>query len=134
MALRSVVETGSGFVQKPPELVAVDGKLTPVSINELNRYLIKLTERVNGGLLLGDGTVSGRAGNLSGQFLQVTFTTADTTTTIPHGLNRIPIGYLVVGRNKACVVYDSSIDSLGGVEAIFLKCNTANSIVNLIVF
>jgi hypothetical protein len=52
---------------------------------------------------------------------------------VPHGLGRKPIGYDVVRRDAAAIVYDSSGGSWGE-DVIYLKCDTASVTIKLRVY
>jgi hypothetical protein len=97
--------------------------------------LESLAQRFNGLISLGDGSNFGWAGNLDGQTL--TFTTpavANTVFEIPHGLGRIPTGWLEVYRDRAAQLYDGS-NKLSWTEgSIFWACNTASAVITVIVF
>lgn len=64
----------------------------------------------------------------------VTYTTnaiANTQDTVAHGLGKIPVGYIVVNRDKVGIVYKSSTFTDSN---LFLKCNVASTAVTLLVF
>lgn len=67
--------------------------------------------------------------NILGQF--VTYTTnatPDTQDTVPHNLASIPVGYIVVNRNKNGGVYTSATATSSN---LFLKCSVASTTVTL---
>ena len=65
----------------------------------------------------------------------VSYTTnavANTEDTVAHNLGRIPIGYWVISRDKAGVVYNGG--TAWTTTNIYLKCNVASTAVRVIVF
>lgn len=58
--------------------------------------------------------------------------TANTEFTVNHGLGRVPVGYLVVGRDKAAIIYNST--TAWTETAIYLKCNVATVAIRLLIF
>lgn len=88
---------------------------------------------LHGPVSLGDGVNGSIAGQLNAQTLvYTTNATLDTEDSVSHGLSRVPVGFLVIRRDKAGIVYDS-----GGVwskTVIKLKCNVASVTVTILVF
>lgn len=76
-------------------------------VGQVSKDLVTL---VNGKIIFSD--------NFDGMTISVSFPTANTTVIVPHGLNRIPAGYLVQGLSAAMIVFDG---------------NTANTTANLYV-
>lgn len=60
----------------------------------------QIKKAINNGLTFSD--------NFDGKISEVSFTTADTNTSVSHGLGRVPSGYLVLNRSANMVVYDGS--------------------------
>lgn len=58
--------------------------------------------------------------------LELTFSLADTDTALAHGLNRVPVGYIVVSKSAATVVYNGS--SAWTSTLIYLRANVAATI------
>jgi len=56
---------------------------------------------------------------------------ANTQDTIAHGLGKIPIGFVVIDRDKAGVVFRSGSSTSVN---LFLKCNVASTTMTLMVF
>ncbi len=85
------------------------------------------------GLSLGDATDGSLAGVLGGRYqTYTTNATPDSEDTVAHGLNRVPVGFIVVNRDKAGIIYDS-----GGTWTttnILLKCNVASMAATILVF
>jgi len=72
-------------------------------------------------------------GNIYGQIK--TYTTngiADTADTVSHTLGRVPIGFLILNRDKAGVVYDSG--TAWTTANLYLKCSAASSLVTIHIF
>lgn len=57
---------------------------------------------------------------------------ANTENTVAHTLGKIPSGYFVVSLNKAAIVYDGG--TTWTASNIYLKVNTATTVVRIIVF
>lgn len=65
----------------------------------------------------------------------VTVTTdssADTEFSVAHTLKRVPVGYLVVSRDKGGVVYDSG--TAFTITTIYLKCTTTSTVIKVLIF
>lgn len=90
----------------------------------LRDYTAKLGQILNKGLRFED--------NLSSYIGSTTTPGADVEFSISHGLKRVPVGYLVIGQDKAAVVYNGSTSWTA--DVIYLKCNTATVIVKVIIF
>ncbi len=59
-----------------------------------------VTQQINGNLTFQD--------NIKCEFLQVSFTTANTDMQIRHRLGRVPAGFLLVSSNAALMIYQGS--------------------------
>ena len=78
----------------------------------------------------GSGEDGVKGENVSGEFQVISDSgSADTEITLAHGLDAIPIGYLVIKIDKNGVVYDSG--TTWTASEIFLKCSVANAAVTL---
>ena len=78
----------------------------------------------------GDGTDGEIGENISGQFqVYTTNGVADTEDTIAHDLGVVPIGFIVINRDKGGVVYDSGTAWTS--TNVYLKCSTATTAVTL---
>ena len=133
MPSNQMIETGRGFVAQAVVKAGPDGKLSDQAIITLAGQLEAVRRAVNGGLSLGTGEQSSRAGNLDAQFRTVRFTDANAPVLIPHALGRVPIGYLVTLSDRACNLYAANLGGWG-LDVFYLSCNTAGSLVQLIVF
>ena len=135
MAIRPMIADGAGAVAQLPDVqLDEDGRLTEQAIKMLVGRVQDIVRLLNGGLTLGLGTTAHRAGNFNMQWLDVLMPgVADTEIVIPHGLGRRPIGYLVVQRDRSCCVYSDAVGSWGN-DMFYLKCDTADATVRLLVF
>jgi hypothetical protein len=58
--------------------------------------------------------------------------TVNTKDTVPHGLGYVPKGYIVIGSDKAAVIYN---DGTAWTDVnLFLKCDTVTTTATLLVF
>ena len=135
MAERVRLDSGVEMLGDVPDLTIRDGKITEETALVLSTRLRDLVRKVNREVSLGNGVDSYRTGNLDAQYIDVTTTpgVADTEFVVVHGLRRVPIGYIVVRKDRACEVYDSSIGSWTD-SVMYLKCNVATATIKLIVF
>ena len=84
------------------------------------------------GIYLGAG--SGIAGNLDAVYVAYTsHATANTEDTVTHNLGRVPVGYLVIDRDKAGMVYSSN-KAAWTTTTMRLKCDVASTTATLLVF
>lgn len=90
----------------------------------LGKFVFELGNIINGGIDIDPK-------NLNMQFLAVKFVAANTEQKVPHTLNRIPTGYLVVRASAACSIYDGV--SANSSTGIYLKSD-ALATVTLILF
>lgn len=58
--------------------------------------------------------------------------TANTEDAVSHTLKRIPTGYLIIGRDKAGIVYNSG--TTWTTTDIYLKCSVTSMAVTIIIF
>jgi len=65
-------------------------------------------------------------------FADVTTPGADVEFAIEHGLGFIPLGYLVIGQDKAAVTYNGT--TVWDTQNIFLKTSTAAVALRVMVF
>ena len=72
-------------------------------------------------------------GNLYGQVkIYTTNAVANNEDTVAHTLGRAPIGFLILNRDKAGVVYDGG--TAWTATNIYLKCDTASTTVTIWIF
>lgn len=134
MAIRTVIPDPNSSMGDIPPITLEDGKLSGTTATYLSSTLRGMIDKFNGGISLGNGLSGYRAGNLDAQYIDVfTPAVADTEFTVPHGLGRKPIGYDVVRKDKAAIVYDSSGGSWGD-NVLYLKCNVASVTIKLRVY
>ena len=132
---RPIIRNGVGMIGQPPELTLdAEGRVSASLIQQLNGFLQSVIRKINGNLSYGNGDHATQGGNLFQQWHEVTFSaTPDTEERIPHGLGKLPTGYEVCRRDRACVLYDSSIGSWN-TEVMYLKCDVASATVKLRVY
>ncbi len=98
--------------------------------NDLGTIFLALSGRLRFG---SNNTLNNHGENVMGQF--VTYTTngtPNTEDTVPHTLNSIPIGYIVVGKSKAGDIYQlATTGTLWSGSNIYLKCTVASVVVTL---
>lgn len=73
-------------------------------------------------------TINGKldfASNLNGKALSVTFSSANANVQVSHGLNRVPIGYIVTSLSASMVVYDGT--SANTVSTLNLRASAAGT-------
>jgi hypothetical protein len=125
---------GANLVSNPVAIDASRKENVAPAIAGIYSYLTGLVAILNGGLSYGSGANQANTGNMDGQFHEITFpAVADTELAIRHNLNRLPVGYRLIRKDRACDVYDSSSGSWTG-TIIYLKCNTSSAVVALELF
>lgn len=78
------------------------------------------------------GAFTNRRGNTRERRISVTFGSANAPKVIFHGLGFAPTGYEVLGRSGVATIYnDFPLRSTSRV--IVLKCNTANTVADILV-
>lgn len=133
MAIRAKIQDGEGAVGQLPDIALQDGKLTEKQALTVSAKIQQIIGRLNNGLSLGTGQTAHQAGNLDAQYVDVLMGDADAEVAIPHGLGRRPIGYWVVRRDRACIIYDSSNGSWSS-TLLYLRSDTASATIRLLVF
>lgn len=111
-----------------------DGTVDPADLVRLADEVAKLQSILRGGISLGNGNSSSLAGSLRGQYIDYVFAAANTVYNIPHGLGKVPTGYLVVLQDRAADIYDSNFGVGWGALTISLYSSVASAKVKLIVF
>jgi len=96
--LKNVAEKGSADSTKDGEEYLGDVD------TDLSNIFLAFQGRVR----FGDGVSGGRGENISGEFRTITTAGANTEVVVPHTLGAVPVGYIVIGRNKAAHLYDST--------------------------
>lgn len=134
MAIREIIPDKDAGMGDIPPIALVDGKMSGPTATYLTSSIRSIIAKFNGGISFGNGGSGYRAGNIDAQYIDVfTPSVADTEFTVPHGLGRKPIGYDVVRRDKAGIVYDSSGGSWSP-TTLYLKCSTASTTIKLRVY
>lgn len=110
------------------------GPLDEGAARDLTNMLEVLRAALNGGLSLGDGEDGARAGNLAAQFRQVKSTSAGGTFAVPHGLGRVPVGYLVVRKASHCDVCDANDRAPLDESTIWIQASVDNVELTLLIF
>ena len=134
MAGRPRTREISGIISKPPVMRAgKEGQITTQLLTLLNLFLQDVARQFNGFISFGGGSHASWSGNIDGQYIEMTFPgVANTEMRVPHGLGRLPIGYFVVRKDRACDIYDGS-DNTWGTEYLFLKSDEADAVVRLLI-
>ena len=92
---------------------------------ELTSGWMELADTLNGGLKFSD--------NFNQETITVSDTgTADVEIAVTHTLKRIPVGFILINRNKAASVYSSG--TAWTATTIYLKANLANCNITIMVF
>ena len=123
------------IVNKQSSFHALPEKKSPET-DYLNNYgqtvdtdFTHISQAINGNLRFGNVSNLVNGENISGQFVVVTTTTANTEVVVPHTLNVIPTGFLVTGINVGGVVYSSGTAWTS--TNVYLKCSAANATINI---
>ena len=61
----------------------------------------------------------------------VTFTAANTPYRVRHGLDAVPIGFVVIDADRACRVFRDRDTGAADKRYIFLECDTAGAVVTV---
>lgn len=95
---------------------------------EFNNELKLIKQVVNGLLQFGD--LQGNNKNFFGNMLEVQFGPANTEVVVPHTLQQVPIGFLVLRNGNGGVIYDGIQE--WSPTNIYLRSTTANN--NVLIF
>lgn len=98
--------------------------------NDLKNIVLALQGRIRFGP---NNSTINKGENVLGQFITYTTNgTKDTEDTIAHNLGSIPIGYIVVSKDKAGDIYQrASTGTAWSSSNIYLKCSVASVTVSL---
>ena len=115
MATRPLLHPGTDRITTPgPLKVGEDGKIGVAGVEAVNLFLSSVVSKMNGNLTLGNGAHGTWAGNFYWQWIEFTSpSVADTEFTVPHGLDKVPQGFISVFQDKAGSLYVSSYGSWG---------------------
>jgi hypothetical protein len=130
-----VIEDGIGAIPTvQPITLDPEGRISAPQAKSLLDVFRGIVAAVNGHLSLGSGITGHRAGNLDAQYIDFLCPAIrDTEFIVPHGLGRVPVGYVVVRIDRAANVYDSSVGSWSP-TLLYLKCDTASASIRLMVW
>ncbi len=83
---------------------------------------------LNGRVRFGPGTSGNNGENIAGQFLTITTNgVANTESTFTHSMGSIPVGYIIIGQDKAGSLYQlANTGTAWTSSAISLKCSVAS--------
>lgn len=127
MATSKRLFNGVGMVPDLPPVIAAEGKLTDTQVAYLTDAIRNTIRALNGRLSFGNGTNSSQSGNVDGQSKEVYFASANTDYAVPHGLDRLPIGIIVLNTNTdGAVVRGASQGSWTNTQ-LFVRCNVAGT-------
>lgn len=126
MAIKPLIRGTEGVISPPPPLqLDDDGKVSTQSIVGLNQTIAAVIKALNSGLSMGAGVNGGQAGNMRNQWHTfVTPSTPDEEFEMPHGLDRVPIGFSPYFMDKAAILYVSNYGSWTKTRFL-IKCDTA---------
>lgn len=131
-AKRTRVKSQEQMVGAAPKVELVDGRISEELAASLTRFFQRVVDRLNGGVSHGRG--DGEQGNVDDQIVDVvTPASANTEFAVPHGLDRIAVGYELAGVDKDARVYHTSRG--GWTESLlFLKCTASSAALRLRVY
>lgn len=133
MAKSKRIFTGVGMLTDLPAITATDGKLTDTQIGALVDAIRNIIKTMNGLISFGNGAHSSQSGNIDGHTKEVTFTNANTDYEVPHGLDRVPIGIIVLDVNQDGAVVRGGSQGSWGPERLFVRCNVAGTTARFVV-
>ena len=107
---------------------------TPQAISALYGAVNSIIGLLNRGISMGDGTHMSNAGNHDAVYVEhVTPDEPNEEFVIVHCLGRLPVGYDLARKDRACDVYDSSSGSWDD-TTIRLKCTSASATILLRIY
>ncbi len=88
---------------------------------------------LNGRVRFGPGTSGNNGENIAGQFLTITTNvTPNTESTFTHTMGSIPVGYIIIGQDKAGSLYQlANTGTAWTSSTISLKCSVASVVFKL---
>lgn len=97
-------------------------------IRDVDTDLRNLFLMMSGRIRFGDGTDGELGENMSGEFQRFTSdSSANTEFSVTHRLGAVPIGYIVLGQDKAGSLYQlSGTGTTWTSSTIYLKCDVAS--------
>lgn len=91
---------------------------------ELAGYFVQLSDLLNGGVRFDE--------NINNNILTINSSNANEEVVVAHTLKRVPVGFNVICIDKAGRVYDSG--TTWTTTNIYLKCDTADCVIKVMVF
>jgi hypothetical protein len=120
-------------VKQLPALVR-GANITARMITLLYDKVQELITRVSGLISFGNAVDGSWSGDVNGQYREVTFpVAANTQYRIEHGLNRIPVFFIVQAEGIGLVYADDSDRASWNKTEIYLKCNVGSVKVKLLI-
>lgn len=106
---------------------------TKGDVRFFDKDMIVLFNCLQGRVRFGTGTSGQNGENMSGKFLTITTNgTPDTESTFTHAMGSIPVGYIIIGQNKAGLLYQlANTGTAWTNNTISLKCSIASVTFNL---
>lgn len=119
---------GVGMMSDIPPFVSPGGKLSEAQVAGLSDILRGVISKINGKLsMVGDGTNGSQSGNIDGQIKEFTFALANTDYVIPHDLERVPVGIVVLDVNQDGAVVRGTNRGSWGMTSFQLRCSVAGT-------
>lgn len=91
----------------PPGPIKADENWLRRFIQLFSKQYERMASEINGHIGFGDVLSSENMDGVWVEFL--TSTDVDTDFVVTHNLGRVPVGYLIMTKNKACIVYNGSV-------------------------
>ena len=121
------------MVSDMPSITTTDGKLDNVQVGFIVNAIRSLLRAVNGRLRFGDGTHSSQSGNIDGHTKTVYFADANTDNEVPHGLDRVPIGIIVLYVDTDGAVVRGASEGSWNKSRMLVRCNVAGATARFVV-
>jgi hypothetical protein len=125
MAISRRIFNGFGMLGDMPPITTTEGKMTEQTASFLSDSIRGLIRAFNGQISFGNGVTSTQSGNIDGQTKEHYFAAADTDYEIPHGLERVPIGIIVLDVNVDGAVVRGNLHGDWSTTRLFLRCSEA---------
>jgi len=95
---------------------------------DVDRDLSNLFLAISGRIRFGAGTDNTDGENINGEFQQFTSdASANTEFSVSHSLGSVPVGYIVLGQDKAGSLYQlSNTGTAWTSSTIYLKCSVSS--------
>jgi hypothetical protein len=125
MAISKRIRNGVGMLADMPPVTPKDGKITDQQASFLSDAIRGMIRAFNGQVSFGNGVTSTQSGNIDGQTKEHYFDAANTDYEIPHGLERVPIGVIVLDVNVDGAVVRGNLHGDWSSTRLFLRCSKA---------